>query len=63
VVASACVLKKMCVCVCCCGDSAKPAFFMDGSRAPLFEVDIRTGLLQNTDSGTPMAQVIPFHVY
>jgi hypothetical protein len=37
--------------------SAKPAFFMDGSRAPLFEVDIRTGLLQNTDSGTPMAQI------
>ncbi|XP_024374893.1 uncharacterized protein [Physcomitrium patens] len=37
--------------------SAKPSFFMDGSRASLFEVDIVTGMLQNTDSGTPMAQI------
>ncbi|XP_024394455.1 uncharacterized protein [Physcomitrium patens] len=37
--------------------SAKPTFFMDGNRTPLFEVDISTGMLQNTDSGVPMAQI------
>lgn len=42
--------------------SAKPAFFMDGNRAPLFEVDISTGMLQNTDQGTPLAQVIFLHI-
>jgi hypothetical protein len=40
-----------------CG-SAKPTFFQDGNRSPLFEVDISTGMLQNTDRGTPVAQVI-----
>ncbi|XP_024525082.1 5'-nucleotidase domain-containing protein 4 [Selaginella moellendorffii] len=37
--------------------SAKPAFFADSNRAPLFEVDIETGMLQNTDNGTPLMQV------
>jgi hypothetical protein len=39
-----------------CG-SAKPTFFQDGNRSPLFEVDISTGMLQNTDRGTPVAQI------
>ncbi|GLJ29468.1 hypothetical protein SUGI_0580880 [Cryptomeria japonica] len=37
--------------------SAKPSFFMDGNNSPLFEVDIRTGMLQNTDNGTPLPQI------
>jgi hypothetical protein len=37
--------------------SAKPAFFMDGNRAPLFEVDTKSGMLLNTDHGNPLAQV------
>lgn len=37
--------------------SAKPSFFADGSRAGLFEVDIKSGMLLNTDNGTPLAQV------
>ncbi|CAM6028383.1 unnamed protein product [Sphagnum balticum] len=37
--------------------SAKPTFFQDGNRSPLFEVDISTGMLQNTDQGTPVAQI------
>eukprot|EP00250_Pteridium_aquilinum_P015886 c22820_g1_i1 orf=420-2315(+) len=37
--------------------SAKPGFFADGNRAPLYEVDICTGMLQNTDNGSPLAQI------
>lgn len=37
--------------------SAKPNFFADGNRAPLYEVDIRTGMLQNTDNGSPLTQI------
>ncbi|CAI9116745.1 OLC1v1017983C5 [Oldenlandia corymbosa var. corymbosa] len=37
--------------------SAKPGFFHDEIRANLFEVDIESGMLLNTDNGTPMAQV------
>jgi hypothetical protein len=37
--------------------SAKPAFFMDCNRAPLFEVDTKSGMLLNTDHGNPLAQV------
>lgn len=37
--------------------SAKPGFFADGNRAPLYEVDIGTGMLQNTDNGSPLAQI------
>lgn len=37
--------------------SAKPNFFVDGNRSPLFEVDISTGMLRNTDNGTPLIQV------
>ncbi|KAJ7526309.1 hypothetical protein O6H91_16G001300 [Diphasiastrum complanatum] len=37
--------------------SAKPGFFVDGNRAPLFEVDIHSGMLHNTDNGTPLSQV------
>jgi hypothetical protein len=37
--------------------SAKPAFFMDCNRAPLFEVDTKSGMLLNTDHGNPLAQI------
>lgn len=37
--------------------SAKPSFFAEGNRAGLFEVDIKSGMLLNTDNGTPLAQV------
>lgn len=37
--------------------SAKPGFFADGNRAPLYEVDISSGMLQNTDNGSPLAQI------
>ncbi|XP_071923526.1 uncharacterized protein [Coffea arabica] len=37
--------------------SAKPGFFHDEVRANLFEVVPETGMLLNTDNGTPMAQV------
>ncbi|KAH7290614.1 hypothetical protein KP509_30G057200 [Ceratopteris richardii] len=37
--------------------SAKPGFFADGNRAPIYEVDISTGMLQNTDNGSPLAQI------
>eukprot|EP01018_Ginkgo_biloba_P001190 Gb_02972 [translate_table: standard] len=37
--------------------SSKPGFFKDGNRSPLFEVDIRTGMLQNTDNGSPLPQI------
>ncbi|KAI5063095.1 hypothetical protein GOP47_0021642 [Adiantum capillus-veneris] len=37
--------------------SAKPGFFADGSRSGIFEVDIKSGMLINTDNGTPLAQV------
>eukprot|EP00850_Spirogloea_muscicola_P010367 SM000060S19699 [mRNA] locus=s60:664713:669200:- [translate_table: standard] len=41
----------------CITGSAKPAFFLDGSRAPIFEVATSSGLLANTDDGSPLAQV------
>ncbi|PKI34271.1 hypothetical protein CRG98_045322 [Punica granatum] len=37
--------------------SAKPGFFHDENRANLFEVEPESGMLLNTDNGTPMAQV------
>ncbi|KAF3446316.1 hypothetical protein FNV43_RR11495 [Rhamnella rubrinervis] len=37
--------------------SAKPGFFHEDSRANLFEVERDTGMLINTDNGSPMAQV------
>ncbi|XP_009588770.1 uncharacterized protein LOC107800665 isoform X3 [Nicotiana tabacum] len=37
--------------------SAKPGFFHDENRANLFEVEPESGMLINTDNGTPMAQV------
>ena len=37
--------------------SSKPGFFKDENKVPLFEVDIRTGMLQNTDNGTPLVQI------
>lgn len=37
--------------------SAKPGFFADGSRAGIFEVDIKSAMLMNTDNGTPLALV------
>ncbi|XP_059637423.1 uncharacterized protein LOC132279459 isoform X2 [Cornus florida] len=37
--------------------SAKPSFFHDENRAILFEVEPESGMLLNTDNGTPMPQV------
>ncbi|XP_044474667.1 5'-nucleotidase domain-containing protein 4-like isoform X2 [Mangifera indica] len=37
--------------------SAKPGFFHEDSRANLFEVERESGMLLNTDNGTPMPQV------
>ncbi|XP_073284252.1 uncharacterized protein [Primulina huaijiensis] len=37
--------------------SAKPSFFHDENCANLFEVDPESGMLLNTDNGTPMPQV------
>ncbi|XP_022962347.1 5'-nucleotidase domain-containing protein 4 isoform X2 [Cucurbita moschata] len=37
--------------------SAKPGFFHDDNRANLFEVDAKSGMLLNTDNGSPMPQV------
>ncbi|KAL4566362.1 hypothetical protein LXL04_030476 [Taraxacum kok-saghyz] len=37
--------------------SAKPKFFHDENRASLFAVDTDSGMLINTDNGSPMAQV------
>ncbi|XP_057434951.1 uncharacterized protein LOC130727731 isoform X2 [Lotus japonicus] len=37
--------------------SAKPGFFHEENRANLFEVVPETGMLLNTDNGSPMAQV------
>ncbi|XP_022875857.1 5'-nucleotidase domain-containing protein 4-like isoform X1 [Olea europaea var. sylvestris] len=37
--------------------SAKPGFFHDENRANLFEVDPESGMLLNTDNGTPMPTV------
>lgn len=37
--------------------SAKPGFFAETSRAGIFEVDLKSGMLRNTDNGTPLAQV------
>lgn len=41
-------------------NSAKPSFFHDENRANLFEVDPESGMLLNTDNGTPMPQVSIF---
>ncbi|WZZ06978.1 hypothetical protein YC2023_092899 [Brassica napus] len=45
--------------------SAKPGFFHEESRANLFEVELKSGMLINTDNGTPMAQVLYVgdHIY
>ncbi|XP_031261228.1 5'-nucleotidase domain-containing protein 4 isoform X3 [Pistacia vera] len=40
--------------------SAKPGFFHEDSRANLFEVEPESGMLLNTDNGTPMPQVGSF---
>lgn len=37
--------------------SAKPGFFHEENRATLFEVVPETGMLLNTDNGSPMPQV------
>lgn len=37
--------------------SAKPGFFHDENRANLFEVEPESGMLLNTDNGTPLPQV------
>lgn len=37
--------------------SAKPKFFHDENRANLFAVDTDSGMLIDTDNGSPMAQV------
>ncbi|MCO5583175.1 hypothetical protein L7F22_037084 [Adiantum nelumboides] len=37
--------------------STKPGFFADGNRALLYEVDIRNGMLRNTDNGSTLAQI------
>ncbi|KAK1555553.1 hypothetical protein Q3G72_028056 [Acer saccharum] len=37
--------------------SAKPGFFHDGNHANLFEVEPVSGMLLNTDNGTPMPQM------
>ncbi|XP_028757714.1 5'-nucleotidase domain-containing protein 4 isoform X1 [Neltuma alba] len=37
--------------------SAKPSFFDEENRANLFEVEPETGMLINTDNGSPMPQV------
>ncbi|KAL0665121.1 hypothetical protein Bca4012_101959 [Brassica carinata] len=37
--------------------SAKPGFFHEESRVNLFEVELKSGMLINTDNGTPMAQI------
>ncbi|KAL5558044.1 hypothetical protein UlMin_034255 [Ulmus minor] len=37
--------------------SAKPGFFHEESRANMFEVEPNSGMLLNTDNGSPMAQV------
>ncbi|KAL8166061.1 hypothetical protein V2J09_007560 [Rumex salicifolius] len=37
--------------------SAKPGFFLEENRANLFEVAPESGMLLNTDNGTPMPQV------
>ncbi|KAL2318733.1 hypothetical protein Fmac_032609 [Flemingia macrophylla] len=37
--------------------SSKPGFFLEGNHANLFEVDPESGMLHNTDNGSPMAQV------
>ncbi|KAH7292602.1 hypothetical protein KP509_29G077200 [Ceratopteris richardii] len=37
--------------------SAKPGFFAEEKRCGFFEVDISSGMLMNTDNGTPLPQV------
>ncbi|KAH9623218.1 hypothetical protein KSS87_017366 [Heliosperma pusillum] len=43
--------------------SAKPGFFHEDNRANLFEVVPDSGMLLNTDNGTPMPQVGSYDVY
>ncbi|KAL9238005.1 hypothetical protein vseg_012487 [Gypsophila vaccaria] len=43
--------------------SAKPGFFHEDNRANLFEVVPDSGMLLNTDNGTPMAQVGSYVVH
>ncbi|KAK9740396.1 hypothetical protein RND81_03G032100 [Saponaria officinalis] len=43
--------------------SAKPGFFHEDNRANLFEVVPDSGMLLNTDNGTPMAQVGSYAVH
>ncbi|TYI27929.1 hypothetical protein ES332_A05G209600v1 [Gossypium tomentosum] len=38
-------------------NSAKPGFFLEDNRANIFEVEPESGMLLNTDNGTPMPQV------
>ena len=37
--------------------SAKPKFFSSSNPAPMFAVDPVSGMLANTDSGSPLAAV------
>ncbi|KAA3488899.1 Cytosolic purine 5'-nucleotidase [Gossypium australe] len=37
--------------------NAKPGFFLEDNRANIFEVEPESGMLLNTDNGTPMPQV------
>nr|XP_028964951.1 cytosolic purine 5'-nucleotidase-like [Malus domestica] len=37
--------------------SAKPSFFHDGNRANLFEVELESGMLINTDNGSRLRLV------
>lgn len=48
-----CLLSELDICLW----SAKPGFFHEESRVNLFEVELKSGMLINTDNGTPMAQV------
>lgn len=48
-----CLLSDLDICLW----SAKPGFFHEESRVNLFEVELKSGMLINTDNGTPMAQV------
>jgi hypothetical protein len=38
-----------------CAGCGKPEFFI--KRKPLFEVDTKSGMLMNTDGGTPMVPI------
>ncbi|KAF6166649.1 hypothetical protein GIB67_005511 [Kingdonia uniflora] len=37
--------------------SSKPSFFLDSNRLNLFEVELESGMLLNTDNGTPIPQI------